>query len=164
MAEVLNANALVEKFDAYLKSKGMRRTPERFKILEQVINLPKQFVIEDLDKAMSDSAFIVSKSTLYNTVDLFVEADLLRRVVIDNGPFRYERVDDVRYIHLVCDECRKIKLVKDLNFMAYMNARKFPAFTTHDYNLTVHGVCNDCARRIKREKRMATAKQPKQRK
>ena len=145
MAEALNANALVEKFDAYLKSKGMRRTPERFKILEQVINLPKQFVIEDLDKAMSDSAFIVSKSTLYNSVDLFVEAD-------------------VRYIHLVCDECKKIKLVKDLNFMAYMNARKFPAFTTHDYNLTVHGVCNDCARRIKREQRMAMAKQPKRRK
>ena len=44
------------------------------------------------------------------------------------------------------------KLVKDPNFMAYMNARKFAAFTTSYYNLTVYGICNDCARRLKRKR------------
>ncbi len=157
MTEVNNTNTIVEKLERHLAAKGMRRTPERFKILEQVLCMPKEFVIEDLNKAMANNSFMVSQSTLYNTVDLFVDAGILRRIIIDDGPSHYVKEDGVNYIHLVCDECGKIKLLKDLNFMAYMNARKFPAFTTRDYNFTVYGTCNDCARRIKREQREAKA-------
>ena len=117
MVDAVNSNTVAaEKLDKYLKANGMRRTPERYKILEQVLAFPKQFAVEDLEQAMASNAFAVSKATI------------------------------------MCEHCKKVKLVKDLNFMAYMNARKFAAFTTSYYNLTIYGVCNDCARRIKREK------------
>ena len=148
-----SGDAAVEKLDRYLKAKKLRRTPERYRILEQAMAFPKQFVVDDLVQAMATAAFPVSKSTVYSTVDLLVEAGILRRITaIGNGPARYEKLEDVSHIHLLCEECGKLKLVKDLNFMAYMNARKFAAFTTSYYNLTVYGVCNDCARRLKREK------------
>ena len=144
MVDAVNSNTVaVEKLDKYLKANGMRRTPERYKILEQALAFPKQFAVEDLEQAMASNAFAVSKATIYNTVDLLVAAGILRRLSVGGGPTLYERVEAVSYIHLMCEHCKKVKLVKDLNFMA---------FTTSYYNLTIYGVCNDCARRIKREK------------
>lgn len=153
MAEAANITNAIEKLDKYLKAKRMRRTPERYKILEQALGFPKQFVVEDLVQAMATNSFVVSKATIYNTVELMVDAGIFRRLSVGSGPVIYERIEAVNYIHLLCEHCKKVKLVKDLNFMAYMNARKFAAFTTSYYNLTIYGVCNDCARRIKREKR-----------
>ena len=145
-------SVIVEDFDKFLGEHGKRRTPERFKILESALEFAKQFTIEDLIDAMGAKNFIVSKATVYNTVLLLVEAGVLRHFSVENRS-HYERADNVSFIHLKCKHCGKVKLVKDPNFMAYMNARKFMAFTTSYYNLTVYGVCNDCARRIKQMKR-----------
>ena len=145
-------SVIVEDFDKFLGEHGKRRTPERFKILESALEFAKQFTIEDLIDAMGAKNFIVSKATVYNTVLLLVEAGVLRHFSVENRS-HYERADNVSFIHLKCEHCGKVKLVKDPNFMAYMNARKFMAFTTSYYNLTVYGVCNDCARRIKQMKR-----------
>ena len=150
----INADRQLDRIEREILS--LSEMPERYKILEQVLAFPKQFAVEDLEQAMASNAFVVSKATIYNTIDLLVTAGILRRLSVGAGPTLYERVEAVSYIHLMCEHCKKVKLVKDLNFMAYMNARKFAAFTTSYYNLTIYGVCNDCARRIKREKRQLT--------
>lgn len=153
MADIQDNSAIIENFGKYLNAHGKRKTPERFKILEKVLEFKKQFTVEDLSKVMLEENFLVSTSTLYNTVDLLVQANILRKSDIKADVASYERVDMVWYIHLKCEECGKIKLVKDTNFMAYMNARKFAAFTTNYYTFTVYGTCNDCARRLKRQRR-----------
>ena len=155
VAEPLPLSVIIDDFDKFLRTTGRRRTPERFSILESALEFRKQFTVEDLEEAMLQKNFIVSKATIYNTVLLFVEAGVVRQFSIDNRS-HYERIDDVNFIHLKCEHCGRVKLVKDTNFMAYMNARKYPAFTTSYYNLTVYGVCNDCARKIKQLKRKKT--------
>lgn len=144
-------DVIIEKFSNYLKENGKRRTPERFFILDQVLTFPKLFTVDDLKRSMLSSKFLVSQATLYYTVELFVNAGILRRINTGGNAVAYERADNLRHIHLQCIECGRVKLVKDPNFMAYMNARKFAAFTTSYYDLTVYGTCNDCARRIKRK-------------
>ena len=152
VADSLPDSVVIENFDKFLKDNGKRRTPERFKILETVLEFRKHFTVEDLVEAMSLKNFIVSNATVYNTVLLLVEAGVLKQFSVDNRS-HYERADNVSFIHLECEHCGKVKLVKDLNFMAYMNARKFMAFATSYYTLTVYGTCNDCARKIKQLKR-----------
>lgn len=155
VADTLPNSAIIENFDKFLKDNGKRRTPERSMILESALEFRKHFTVEDLVEALTHKNFIVSQATVYNTVLLFVEAGVLRQFSVENRS-HYERVDNVSFIHLKCEHCGKVKLVKDPNFMAYMNARKFMAFTTSYYNLTVYGVCNDCARKIKQVKRKKT--------
>jgi len=149
--------AIIEMFNEFLTSNKKRKTPERYRILAKVLAFPKLFTIEDLKLAMNDEKFPVSQSTLYYTVDLLEEANILRRINTRGKATAFERVDQVRNIHLKCEVCGKIKLVKDTNFMQYMHARKFAAFTTRYYNLTIYGTCNDCARRIKREQKEKNA-------
>ncbi len=152
VSDTLSNSVIIENFDKFLKDNAKRRTPERSMILECALEFGKQFTVEDLVEAMSHKDFIVSQATIYNTVLLLVEAGVLRQFSVDNRS-HYERADNVSFIHLKCEHCGKVKLVKDTNFMAYMKARKFPAFTTSYYNFTVYGTCNDCARRIKQSKR-----------
>ena len=152
VADSLPDSVVIENFDKFLKDNGKRRTPERSKIIESALEFRKHFTVDDLVKALSLKNFIVSTATVYNTVLLLVEAGVLKQFSVKNLS-HYERADNVSFIHLKCEHCGKVKLVKDPNFMAYMNARKFMAFTTSYYNLTVYGICNDCARKIKQLKR-----------
>ncbi|MBR5638500.1 MAG: transcriptional repressor [Muribaculaceae bacterium] len=152
VTDTLPDSVVIENFDKFLKDNGKRRTPERSMILESALEFSRQFTVEDLVEALSNKNFIVSKATIYNTVLLLVEAGVFRQFSVENRS-HFERADNVSFIHLMCEHCGKVKLVKDTNFMAYMNARRFPAFTTSYYNFTVYGVCNDCARKIKQAKR-----------
>ena len=56
------------------------------------------------------------------------------------------------HTHLICTTCGRVKEVKDTNFAAFMNARRFNAFNTDHYSLYVYGTCSSCARKSRRVK------------
>ena len=88
--EPLSKEAIVEKFNDYLKAKGKRRTPERYKILDHVLAFPKQFTVDDLRQSILGDNFRISQATLYYTVDLLVEANILRRMSTGKNAVAYD--------------------------------------------------------------------------
>jgi Fur family ferric uptake transcriptional regulator len=95
--------------------------------------------------------FRVSRSTVYNTVELLIEAKMLRRHVFEGMQAQYERIT-LPHTHLICTTCGKVKEVRDTNLAAFMNARRFNAFNADHYSLYVYGTCSTCARKLKRAK------------
>ncbi len=150
MNDVLINSAVVKDFTSFLEEGHYRKTPERFAILNKVLSFSRAFTIDMLASAFEADSFHLSPATLYNTVELLIKANIVRRLYIDGMPMHYERVGTSQYTHLVCTVCGKVKNVKDNNLAAFMTARKFNAFTTSHYVLTVYGTCNACARRLKK--------------
>ena len=74
-------NPVVRKFNEFLDSRGMRRTAERYAILDRVMSINGHFTIEELQQMIEEEGFRVSRSTVYNTVELLMEAKMLRRHV-----------------------------------------------------------------------------------
>ncbi len=145
-----NSNSpVVRKFNEFLDSHGMRRTTERYAILNHIMAINGHFTIEELQQMIEADGFRVSRSTLYNTVELLMEAKMLRRHVFEGMQAQYERIT-LPHTHLICTTCGKVKEVKDPNFAAFMNARRFNAFNTDHYSLYVYGTCSTCARKSKR--------------
>lgn len=140
------------KFTLYLTSKHLRKTPERFAILDKIFSLNDHFDIESLHSMLEDDSYHVSRATVYNTMELLTDCGLVRRHSFSNQQAKYEKVgtSSANHQHLICSECGKIKEVKDPEFAAYMNARKYTAFTTTYFQLYVFGICNNCARKKKR--------------
>lgn len=100
----------------YLKEKKMRRTPERFAILEKVFSTDAHFYVDALHEALDMEGYHVSLSTVYSTVQLFLEAGLVRRHQFGNQPAQYERVLQgmtESHHHLVCTACGRVRPVKD---------------------------------------------------
>lgn len=144
--------AVVKKFADFLDTKQKRKTPERFAILDCILSLNCHFTIEYLQRMMDSTPFRVSRATLYNTMELLTQCGVIRRHVFEGMQPQYERVYITPHSHLICTECGKVKDVRDNDMLAFMNAhKKYAAFTMSYYSLHVYGICNTCARKLKRE-------------
>ena len=63
----------------YLLEKGFRNTPERYTILEEIYNMDHHFNVDDLYLLMMQKKYHVSKATIYNTIEIFLDAGLIRK-------------------------------------------------------------------------------------
>ncbi len=140
------------KFTMYMENNKLRKTPERYAILEMAVSLTDHFNADTLFRRMEESSYHVSRATIYNTLDLLTACGILRKLQFGNGQSQYECVTDApNHHHLICTECGKIKEIKDAELLKYLNSKKYSSFTASYYVLYIYGICNACARRIKRK-------------
>ena len=66
-------------FTEYLRVKKLRKTPERYAILDKVCQINGHFGIDELYTSVIADGFYVSKATLYNTIELFTKCGIVRK-------------------------------------------------------------------------------------
>lgn len=136
------------KLTEYLDSKKLRKTPERFAILDVVFSHNDHFGIDTLYAEMETRSYHVSRSTVYNTIELFCDCGIVRKHQFGTQQALYEKVmNSGNHHHLICTECGKIKEVKDAELMKYISMRKYGTFNTSYFSLYVYGMCPTCARK-----------------
>ncbi|WP_434979452.1 Fur family transcriptional regulator [Daejeonia sp. YH14] len=74
-----NLNIIKEVLRKYLQDKKFRNTPERYTILEEIYNMDHHFNVDDLYLIMMKKKYHVSKATIYNTIEIFLDAGLIRK-------------------------------------------------------------------------------------
>ena len=151
MTEQFTNTAILKKFTNFLEAGSLRKTPERFAILDRILLMPHTFTIEQLNEELEKESYHVSRATVYNTVELLIKAGILRKLFLDGVQMKYERISNVSYTYLICTHCGKFKEVKDIELSAFMNARTYNAFTSSHFSMCVYGVCNSCARKLKKK-------------
>ena len=68
-----------ERLEGFLAEGGHRKTPERFAVLEEIYTAGGHFDVDTLLDRMKQRGAKVSRATLYNTIELFLEAGLVRK-------------------------------------------------------------------------------------
>lgn len=138
--------AAEEKLTHYLAQHQMRRTPERFAILDKVLTFRGHFLVESIYLSLTEDGYHVSRATVYNTVKLLEDCGIVRRLHISNGSAdEFECRDDrTNHLHLVCSRCGKVKEVKDAELSRMLALRKYPAFVMTGFDLYVSGICARC--------------------
>lgn len=143
----------------YIHSKNMRQTPERYTILDKVFDIEDHFSIETLYSDLESDGFHVSKATLYNTIQLFVDCGIIRRHQFDGKTSQYEKVSGIKnHHHLICTQCRRIKEVKDTTLVNMLKSYRYSAFNTSYFALYVYGLCSRCSRLNKKIKKNSIKK------
>ena len=62
-----------EKFRQYLSGRQLRKTPDRFALLDKALSLTGHFGADVLYESMEASGYHVSKATIYSTLELLVD-------------------------------------------------------------------------------------------
>ena len=129
----------------YLQANGKRKTPERYAILDAVYSISGHFDIENLLVYMGQHGrFRVSRATLYNTIDLLVEANLVIKHQFGNSS-QYERAyKNLTHHHMICVECGTITEFHNNELHQTIINAKLKKFNATHYSLCIYGVCSRC--------------------
>lgn len=143
----------------YLHKNGHRKTPERYAILDTIYSIKGHFNIEELYHYMEDEGkFRVSRATLYNTILLLMDANLVIRHQFGNSS-QYERAyKNGTHHHLICTICGKVTEFEDEKLKQAVSETKLKKFTASHYSLYVYGECSKCTWAKRRKKKVNNIK------
>ena len=125
-------------FTRYLAEKKLRKTEERYAILECICSFPGYFDMCLLHQKLEEMNFHVSRATVYNTVDVLVDSGLIVRHQLTAQAVQYElRMLAETHLHLICMKCGALKISR---------------FTPEYHALYIYGLCSKCKYRLQRKK------------
>lgn len=130
-------------FTEYMESNNLRKTPERFAILEEIYKRTDHFDAEALFIHMKTQEYRVSRATVYNTLELLVACDLIAKHQFGKNVTQYEKsYGSKQHDHLICEDCGKVVEFCDPRIQQIKNMMgEMLNFEITHHNLDLYGKC-----------------------
>ncbi|MEO1857533.1 MAG: Fur family transcriptional regulator [Rubritalea sp.] len=104
-----------EKLNSFLKTKGLRSTPQRNAIIDIIFESDEHFTADEIWDRIRRANSKASRATVYRTLALLVEADLLHEIDLGEDTKTYDPNfnDKPSHNHLICIDCGKVLEFED---------------------------------------------------
>jgi Fur family ferric uptake transcriptional regulator len=139
-----------EIFGKYLIEKGLKFTPGRKLVLEEVFSRHDHFDAEDLFQVFRSRGEDVSRATIYRTLPLLVESGLVQEAMRCGERICYEHIYGHRsHGHLICIKCGKIiEFENSALEKIKMKVCDEYDFKSVEFRFGVKGYCKDCQKTL----------------
>lgn len=130
-----------EELKTELETKKIHLSYQRLKVLEYLV---ENRIHPTADKIFTDLQTVIptlSKTTVYNTLKLLVEADLVKLIKTDESEARYD-INVKTHGHFKCDVCGEV-----FDFAINLDAIQLTDlenYRIHDKNVYFRGICPGC--------------------
>lgn len=138
-----NSNNETERFSSFLISKHLKKTPERFEILRCALDYNDHFDVETLLSDLEKSGYHVSRSTIYNTLELLCQCGIIRKLLFDTHQAKYEK-SGLPHSHLICISCGKIQEIELPEIDNKLSQTVLEDFKPSYISAYIYGVCKEC--------------------
>ncbi len=138
----------LEEICRILQKKKYKITPQRQIILKAFINnIEKHLSAEEVFKIVKKNNPEIGLATVYRTLDLLADIDILQKINFDEGKSRYELNDgnSHHHHHLICVKCGKVlEFEDDLLESLEEKISKKSNFQILDHKVKFYGYCENC--------------------
>ena len=136
-----------------LRSGGKRVTPQRTLLLRIIQRSDGHLDADEIFRLARQCDPRISLSTVYRTLNLLKELDLVEEFHFDEEHHHYEMAADAAHHHLVCTECGRISefwtpLVDDLK----AELEREHGFVLERLQIDAVGHCHQCETAVSAEK------------
>ncbi len=131
----------VTTIGSLLTAKGHRLTRSRRAVVEAALACNDLFSVADVQQLVPR----IGRATVFRTMKLLVDLDLVCRVRLEDGTLRYRLSDAAHHHHLVCSGCGSVEDFSDCDLDAM--SESVASRTKYDIQghwLELYGLCPAC--------------------
>jgi len=141
-------DTVVERFCAFLRGKNLPVTSQRLAIAELMLHASDHLSADDVAARVREQGHQAGLATVYRTIDLLVESELLVERDFGEGFRRFEPARDVpQHEHMLCKVCGAVDEFHDERIAEITKAvAQSRGFARDRYRLVIHGTCRSCQR------------------
>ena len=130
-----------------LREKGYRATPGKIAILQVFKSAVHPLTTAELLAKLKDKK---DETTLYRSLDAFVDSGILRKVNFNDRSARYEwNIGTHHHHHIVCENCGTIEDIDigdgDLDASVIKKSKQFKEIKSH--SVEFFGSCTMCSKK-----------------
>lgn len=127
----------------YLLQFSIKPSVQRTAVMDYLLKHRTHPTIDEIYSALSPSMPTLSKTTVYNTLNLFLERGAVQALVIDEKNARYD-VDTTPHGHFICKSCGKVYDIFNLKPEMF-EIPSNTGFNIHAVEISYSGICNACS-------------------
>jgi len=139
---------LAEVVRRKLHAAGLKCTPQRCEIFEEIVRMRGHFSAEELAERFRarKRGPAISRATVYRTLPLLVQCGLVREVIFTEKHSHYEVVySREHHEHMVCTKCGRIIAFDDSELeRAIRRIARAAGFAPVSHKIEVCGLCDKC--------------------
>lgn len=125
----------------FLRSNGIKPSFQRMKIFEYLMNTTEHPTVDIIYKSLIHEIPTLSKTTVYNTLNLFVQNNVALLLTIEDSETRYDANTSL-HGHFKCEKCERV-----LDFKAEISdlvIKELDDFQINQQHIYFKGICSGC--------------------
>lgn len=123
----------------YLESYKINVSNIRIFILDILLSSDNHLTADEIYKELKNIMPTLSKTSVYNTLDLFIEKQLIKSVKLDEKETRFD-IKTSPHGHFKCIKCNKVYDF-DINNVRYKDLEDFEILKN---DIQLYGLCKNC--------------------
>ena len=144
---------VVDVFTEYLVNNGLKKSQERYVVLEAVGKMNGLFTAAELHTYLVNNMnFHLSPATVYSSIKLLLECGIMVEHFLFPSSksvlFEYA-YGKTSFKYAVCSKCGRISPIHDRALDRAVSVVKTPRLHFNFYKTYIYGICASCARKEK---------------
>ena len=130
----------------YLADRGVKGSVQRVAVMKYLLEHCNHPAVDDIYTELVDALPTLSKTTIYNTLKLFVEQGVVRMLTIDGKNANFDG-DVSPHAHFFCTQCERIFDVPQPEFAGSIDHELPQGFHAEVTELYFKGLCPECRKK-----------------